>query len=294
MYRSNAVRLYRNGWQTVPAAGKRVFLPNWPVVGTLKQTEELITKLAQNAYPDSNIGLPFGDACPAIAVDIDSVEHAPELRKLAEYVLGPTRFVRIGRAPRVAMFYGKHPGDTYHTSRIPGLELFAAQGSQMIIHGIHPDTKEPYRWEDADPLTDNSSELPVASAAQVSRFLNDCLEILPPPAERGYTPQQGQQSGIKIESNLKTRGLRGWEYGQVIMGYLNGMEPGNRDERLTEVVASLVTRGFSDEKICEVLEGPYVKRFAADGTNRRSKIQRLLRRTRRRFGGGESGVNTCF
>jgi hypothetical protein len=290
MYRECALKLFHGGWQTVPATGKRVLIPNWPVAGTTVLKEVVVKKMAGNAYPDSNIGLPFGDACPAFAVDIDSVERADELTALAHKHLGETPFIRIGRAPRSALFYGKVPGDTYQTCRIPGLELFAAGGSQMIIYGVHPTTNEPYRWLDKEPLKNAASELPAAPWSAVARFLNEASQLLG--IQQATNRPQGQLQTRSMTSKLETHGLRGWEFGEAVMSFLRGMEPGNRDERLTQAIAALVARGFSDEKIFAVLEEPYIKRWNGDGTDRRGKINKLVRRTRRRFG-GENGTHAC-
>jgi hypothetical protein len=291
MYRSNAIRLYDNGWQTIPARGKRVLLADWPLVGTHLQSRETIERMASEAYPDQNIGLPFGPACPAFAVDIDSEEHADTLESLAHQHLGPTPFVRIGRAPRSALFYGKVPCETYRTVRLRGLELFAAAGSQMIIYGEHPTTKTQYYWGEKEPLTHAAGFLPLATSAQVSAFLQEATTLLGPahPTQSPLHPfgPQAKLTVQKTVSDLETRGLRGWEYGQAIMEYLSGMAPGNRDWRLTLAIASLVGRGFTDRQIHAVLEEPYVKRFANDGQDRDLKITRLLSRTRRRLGGDE-------
>lgn len=292
MYREMALKLHQRGWQTIPTTGKRAVMPDWPVFGDEPMSQARMERVEQDAYPYANIGLPFGDNCPVFAVDIDCTvpSEAAQMRELAESVLGKTPFVRIGKSPKIALFYRKHSPDKYRTVRLPKLELFAGSGSQMVIYGIHPDTNQPYTWGDIEPATHGPKWAPLATAAAVNDFLKQAQRLLikmAPPILPGVPVSSYVKKLTGEKSELA--GLRGWGYGRQILMRLDAMEPGNRHEVVKFVIGSMVHRGYSDERIRAVLEDRYVRRFHGDGTDRSKKITQLIAYNRRRVKGDWDG-----
>lgn len=294
MYREEAVHLYDNGWQTIPTRGKEPFLPNSRIIGDYQTDRNTIETMAATAYPGANIGLPFGLGCSALSIDIDILdpEGAAALQQLTEKHLGPTPFIRVGRSPKVALFYRKDRRENwdYKTVHLPGFEVYAAGGSQMIIYGIHPVTKEPYQWTGTkEPLTHHPDELPTAHWPAIEQLIKEAL----PHLQKYYKPKTPTSPGMLTPAFVRKitgersplAGLTGWAYGQQLLLRLNEMEPGNRHETIKLIIGSMVARGYPDNKIRAVLEAGYVRRFSGDGTDRFRKITKLLGYYRQRAGG---------
>ncbi len=287
MYPELATALHARGWQTVPARGKVCHLTGWPLLGDEEVPLDIIDRIAETAYPDANIALPFGHHCKALAIDIDILDPtgAAELRQLAEDILGETPFVRTGRSPKTALFYKKDPNDKYETLRFHGLEILAGSGTQLVIYGIHPVTNKPYTWATKEPLHNHPDELPTAPLAAVEEFIKQAIPRLQQHNPSVHPHHQGSYIRKITGQKSPLAGLSGWEYGQQILLRLSELQPGNRHSIIKSVIGSLVSRGYPDAKIHAVLEVPYVRRFLGDGTDRYSKITKLIGYYRRRAGG---------
>jgi Bifunctional DNA primase/polymerase, N-terminal len=55
---------------------------------------------------------------------------------------------------------------------------FLGEGQQVVVAGIHPDTKQPYRWHGGKPGQVKLEELPCISAAQARQLVEDIVELL--------------------------------------------------------------------------------------------------------------------
>jgi Bifunctional DNA primase/polymerase, N-terminal len=166
-----AERLVANGFTVTAARGKAPLVPRWQ--NPRPTNIDFLRKvLRSNRYPDCNIGIVCGRV---VAIDLDS-EIAAEndrLKLLAHELIGPTRFERIGRAPRTLLLYRPAEGEVIPSCRVGSIDVLAG-GKQFIAYGFHPHTGQPYRWSDrhCNPATANINEVPIVTAAALASFLD--------------------------------------------------------------------------------------------------------------------------
>ena len=144
-------------------------------------------------FPErANVGIRCGDGCVAfLDIDVycpdqvDTIKGAWMLR----FDRRGTWMQRTGRAPKTGFVFrtdepikkrkqavrssGKAPIDATGNQIGEAVEVLG-EGQQFVAFGIHPDTRQPYRWEGLDP-TDNflgpADCLPVVTIAEVDDFL---------------------------------------------------------------------------------------------------------------------------
>ena len=159
-------------------------------------------------FPElANVGIRCGDGCVAfLDVDIFCADQVEAIK--AEWKKRFDRrgalMQRTGRAPKTGFVFrtdepikkrkqavrssGKAPLDKNGKPTGEAVEVLG-EGQQFVAFGIHPDTQQPYRWEDLDP-TDNflvpSKCLPEVTIAEVDDFLAW--------VKTNYGPVEAQQS----------------------------------------------------------------------------------------------------
>jgi hypothetical protein len=126
-----------------------------------------------------------------VGVDIDVTDEPLSLAIEAEAlkILGPTPS-RIGNAPKRLMPYrttkpsSKEKDDFTHleTGETHAVEILGT-GQQFVAEGIHPKTKQPYRWERGDLIELGFEGLTEVTPEQVDEFLNAVSDLM---AEAGY------------------------------------------------------------------------------------------------------------
>jgi hypothetical protein len=137
-----------------------------------------------------NVACVFGPASGnsfAVDIDVTDEEMVAEIVALAEEILGPTRFRREGRAPKIALIYRHGPEEK---DRVPSLSrMFAevdphgnasrsehgieilGEGKLITFHGRHHKTGQYFKWLDANPLMDGPGAAPLVTPDQVQTFL---------------------------------------------------------------------------------------------------------------------------
>jgi hypothetical protein len=138
-----------------------------------------------------NVATVFGPASGhTFAVDIDVLDAAmaDTIVGLAEEILGTTPFMRVGRAPKIALIYRHGPGEqdvVHSTSRFfakmaedgsvaksgDGLEILGAS-RLLTFHGRHHKTGNYFKWiGGATPLLDGPETATLVTPDQVVTFL---------------------------------------------------------------------------------------------------------------------------
>ena len=90
--------------------------------------------------------------------------------------------VRIGLAPkRLVLFRTDQPFGKQtvvfagaHTEKIE----FMGDGQQVVVHGDHPDTRQPYRWHGGEPWSIHRDELPYISADEAYQLCEQLTALL--------------------------------------------------------------------------------------------------------------------
>lgn len=146
---------------------------------TIQRTTAPATHVAQHAR--RNVGVRTDDLA-VIDIDIYEPDVAARVTEAVEARFGIAP-KRIGQAPKVALVYlAKEPGRKITSptwvdpddpaGRAQRVEVLG-QGNQFIAFGIHPGTKEPYRWV-GESLTDRATwDLPVMDRNEFAAWLRD-------------------------------------------------------------------------------------------------------------------------
>jgi Bifunctional DNA primase/polymerase, N-terminal/Family of unknown function (DUF5906) len=178
------LRLREAGFAPLPLSGKKALLNGW---STKHDTNPAEINLWGNLYPTwTNTGI-LTRLAPAIDIDIMNPEAAEAVEALARDRFEERGYflVRIGRPPKRAILLRtlepfkklQAPliapgGDTEQKIEILG------DGQQLVVAGIHPDTKRPYTWHGGEPGAIARDELPDISADEARAFLDDAVELL--------------------------------------------------------------------------------------------------------------------
>ena len=94
--------------------------------------------IALNRYAGCNVGIVCGRVI-ARSISTNSIPIRADLLKvLATEHLGPTRWERIGQAPKTLLMY--RPLDDIRPIKIAGCIDVLASGKQFVAYGTHPDT----------------------------------------------------------------------------------------------------------------------------------------------------------
>lgn len=167
-------------------AGKAPILNEWTQYGD-HMPSEAIRSLWLATYPDSNIGLPFGEASGLCAIDIDTEDEAQIDAILA--ALPPSPWKRVGQKGMGLIYRWRgQPNFKLRDGENRSIVEFLGKGNQLVLPpSIHPKTEKPYvsntkLWE----VMDKIPYLP----DDIERVLRQALGDLP-----GLTIAQSGRSG---------------------------------------------------------------------------------------------------
>jgi hypothetical protein len=160
----------KHGFTITATDGKRPVVSNWqnPNPTNFQWAARMVAK---NRYANCNLGIVCGRVV-AIDIDAEDAAKAAQLRALAIEYLGSTPFERRGRAPRTLLLYAPAEVEKLPPLKIADCIDVLSGGRQFVAYGIHPDTKQPYRWIDShyNPATATICDLPVITGAALTAF----------------------------------------------------------------------------------------------------------------------------
>jgi Bifunctional DNA primase/polymerase, N-terminal len=174
-------KLLAAGYLPIPVNGKAPAIQGW---SDIQATDALIDRWADQYASAINTGTITADT-PAIDIDVLDSAVADELHCMVEQMIG-TSAVRTGLAPKRALLFRTDTPfkklDATYTSldgRTHKVEILG-WGQQIVVHGIHPTTREAYTWYGGEPgpelkhdalplLTEEKAKEFIAAAAQCMR-----------------------------------------------------------------------------------------------------------------------------
>lgn len=170
-------------------AGKAPILNEWTAYATAMPSKAMQDHWL-GAYPESNIGLPFGPASGLCAIDIDTEDQ--QLIDAIRGVLPSSPWVRIGKKGMGLIFkWQGQPNFKLRNNENESIVEFLGKGNQMVMPpSIHPDTHKPYvsdtnLWE----VLGRIQPLP----QDIERVLRAALE--PILGAKGFSLSQAGRSG---------------------------------------------------------------------------------------------------
>jgi hypothetical protein len=199
-------RLLAAGYTPLPCNGKAPPIAGWQDVVA---TSQLIDTW-EHKYPGAtNTGV-LTDISPAIDIDITHLEAASAVEALARehfeehgYIL-----VRFGKAPKraillrtnepfakIARMFTAPDGSTQK------IEVLAT-GQQIVVAGMHPDTRRDYSWHGGEPGPVKREELPYVRQGDMEKFVDAAAELLI--KEFGFALVEGKAMAINNKQKLMT------------------------------------------------------------------------------------------
>jgi hypothetical protein len=223
------LKLKTTGFSPIPLYGKEPPTKDNNPYGSLIGWQHLhdvpVEKIEawERKWPDAgNTGI-LTYRTTAFDIDVMHAEAAEAVEALACERFGALGriLIRIGMAPKRAVLMRTEvpfskikrvftsPDGSKHKIEILG------NGQQLVVHGIHPDTKRPYTWTGGEPWTINRDELPELTEADALVFLVDAESLL---AERfGFRL-------VKAERKDADGGGPSHDWEELISNILGGVE----------------------------------------------------------------------
>jgi hypothetical protein len=177
--------LATNDYVPIPCVGKAPVLKKWQ---TRDVTSEGDLETWVKLYPDArNTGI-LCAYTPTLDIDVldeRAVDAAVELVRERFGDRGKV-MLRSGLPPKVAIpfrtdvpFKKIRAVLTAPDGSIGQKIEFLCEDQQVIVHGIHPDSHEPYQWSGGDPRHVKRDELPPITAAEARALVDDIAVLMP-------------------------------------------------------------------------------------------------------------------
>lgn len=251
--RDDALRLAAAGWPVIPLRGK--------IPMTAHGVKDATTDPQQIAawWPAGarrNIGARVPRSLLVLDIDPQNGGSLAELADTAGGQLPRTLTVHSGRGTGGRHLYFLNPGGPLTSTRLPaGIDVKTETGYLVMPPSLHPDTGQPYRWEDAPP-----APLPPA------------LRKLLRPAEPRRAPRSTPASSTRHASKLSARAA-------YLAAFVQDAPEGTRNGRLFWAACQAIRDGH-DALTFDLLEGAAV---AAGLTE--TEATRTIASARRTMGG---------
>jgi hypothetical protein len=169
-FADGALPLYDLGWAPIPLApGEKKPVARWKGWNTARPARQHILHLIRT-FPESAIGVAVPETAFIVDADILDEQVQAQVLKGAFATLGRPPMIRVGRWPKIMLFYGCAPG-SLRSRKLHPIELFSGSG-QVVVGGIHHATRQPYSWSRVTPwITLPTAITPTVTLDQVNAFL---------------------------------------------------------------------------------------------------------------------------
>lgn len=162
---SHGLRLFDLGYKVVPIppGGKRPGISGWQ---HWEPSREKLVRMVGNGHALDGVGIRCREN-PTVDADIHDPAMSDTLAAFVQNLVGITP-KRVGLAPKWAMVYwtdepfGKVSSPVYR-DWITGMDHkveILADGQQVVVYAIHPDTGLPYTWTGGGLIERPANELP--------------------------------------------------------------------------------------------------------------------------------------
>jgi hypothetical protein len=237
------LQLHRNGYAPLPLIGKAPVLKNWQ-----QKTETNPQEIAlwSSMFPDADNTGALTPLQPTLDIDICNEEAARGAEEIvrAHHEAHGLVLVRIGKPPKRAIpFRTNEPFKKIQVGLIApnGSEEkieFLGDGQQVAVAGLHPDTKQPYRWHGGELWQTPRDELPYIREAEARALIDKIVEMLC--REFGYRRAAARPKPRKGNGHDATRGAEDWQF-----LFDNVREGRALHDSLRDLAAKLIKSGTS-------------------------------------------------
>jgi hypothetical protein len=243
------LRLFEGGYSPLPLNGKNPDINGKGWQEKRLQTNETEIRLWSKLYQHYNNTGILNKYCPALDADILNPEAAEAVEAMVRErfeELG-VFLVRIGLAPKRAILFRTDEPFAKITAKLVapnGSEErieFLGNGEQLACFGIHPITKQPYRWPCGEPGQIPREGLPYIREAEAQKLVDDIAELLI--REFGYR----RKTEAKDKGNGKDQGGERGPYDWDKFGDLLD------HDNLTSVAMALIRGGLGKDATYNLL-----------------------------------------
>jgi hypothetical protein len=176
-------RLLTAGFEPIPVNGKAPVETAWQATVA---SVDAIDRWSRELAGATNTGILTKHA-PAIDIDVHDASVADEIQGLAWKLIneGARGIVRFGQVPKRAVLFRTDkpfaklttpvfisPDGTQHRVEV------LCDGQQIVVHGIHPTTGNPYTWLHGEPGEVKRADLPLLTADMAASFIADATACL--------------------------------------------------------------------------------------------------------------------
>jgi hypothetical protein len=248
------LQLRARGYLPLPLYGKAPPLKSWQQLTVISR--EMI-ELWGKAWPDARNTGCLTRYMPALDLDI---MHEPAAVAVEDYTRERYEergwfLVRIGKAPkRAIVFRTIEPFKKITVNLIApngstGDKIeFMADGQQIVMDGIHPDTAQAYRWFGGVPWDIPHSDLPYIHDHEAHQLVDGVANVL---ADFGYQRARAtaitSNGGTPRHGDAKPQGEDAWQQhiGNILTG-ANFHDPINK-------LASMIAAGMNSGSTVHLL-----------------------------------------
>jgi hypothetical protein len=258
-----ALALHDLGWRPLPCSGKAAILPRWNelcrVPWNFADLED-----ATAEFTDYNCGIAADREHVFLDLDVLAPDPAREITGIAERTLGSTPLIRVGLEPKAVRIYRDGSHGRIRSSKSHPIEIMAVSG-MIVAFGIHPDTRQLYRWvSDASPLmlSANSVDIPQVDHLQLQQFLREAGRLLARSHYGCRDRTYGRHSAgdrspfLGVRQRLRSESLK-FGFERAAIRLLCEVHEGNRHATAFELVASAAGRGWSEDRIIRLFEAHF-------------------------------------
>lgn len=182
------------GYRPIPCKGKVPY--NFDGWSQCSATADNVIAWETSHPQNRNTGILTGEV---VAIDVDILR--PDLADaviamVRELPGGKHAPMRIGKAPKALfLFKTTEPREKAVSSwfKIDDIKQrieIMGVGQQVIVHGDHPETGQPYSWTPGAALQRHSKELPLIDWPSLDRFMADVETLLTPHGEKEAAPNR--------------------------------------------------------------------------------------------------------
>jgi hypothetical protein len=282
------LKLRSAGYSPIPVEGKRAVANAWEQKHHSNDDEiELWSRVYDRAH---NTGV-LTKFVPTIDIDIMHPEAAEAIEALARehFEEHGDILVRIGKAPKRAIMlrtdepFSKLTRGFAWPNGSGQIEVLA-DGQQVVAFGVHPDTKQPYRWHGGEPGAVNREDLPYVRQGDIEKFLDAASALLV--EQFGFTSKGGSKPKA---GNGEAAPHDPVDWGVSSARILAGESP--LHDSIRDLAASFIASGMSEKAAIERLRSLMTAGTATkDGRWREyyDDIPRAVRTARKKFEPEES------
>jgi hypothetical protein len=207
---ASSIRLamWRNGYSPLPLNGKNPDVNGKGWQEKRQRTNEQEILLWDRLYPYAGNTGCLTRKTPTLDVDITdrAACRAVYARLVERFEDAGVLLCRVGRAPKFAVpFRTSKPFGKFATKLIPpggnpAQFEFLCNGQQFVADGIHPDTRQPYRWwpKELDLTSVPRDALPPIEEAGARALVEDLVALLS--CELGFTRPEERQERVVYKS----------------------------------------------------------------------------------------------